>query len=106
MDGNEGLLHDTEDFFIYGKIKIFHDSAHKKNRQLTKAAKEKISKTLLSLAEKTKEQMSAEEKELFESLGSPNADKLRERAEQVRFQKGQKDKFYQRPYAHSFILII
>lgn len=95
VDGNEGLIHDTEDFFIYGKIKIEHESLRKKNKMITSNAKDKISNLLLGMGRKEVSQYSPEEKELFERLGSPKPEELHLRAEQVRFQKGQKDKFYQ-----------
>ncbi len=95
VDGNEGFIHDTEDFFIYEKIKILHEGQRKKNKAITKNAKETIKKRLLIMAQKKPEEMNVEEKQLFERLGNPSPESLKERAEQIRFQKGQQDKYYQ-----------
>ena len=95
VDGSEGLIHDTEDFFVYDKIKILHEGQRKKNKAIVKRYKENLKYRLLSMSRKKIDEMNDEDKQLFVRLGSPSPEALKERAEQIRFQKGQQDKFYQ-----------
>ena len=92
---DEGLIHDSEDLtLIYRRVRLPEGLRPRQQQQMIDQIKEQITQLLQSIVQKGGVQLTSEEEKMFNQLGRPSLDLIKVLGPRMRYQRGQKEKFY------------